>query len=46
MKVYYTRVSTVTQNNARQTENIPKDMKIYSDEISGSVEFGKRNEGK
>lgn len=46
MKVYYTRVSTVTQNNARQTENIPKDMKIYSDEISGSVEFGKRKDGK
>jgi len=46
MKVYYTRVSTVTQNNARQIEKIPKGMKVYSDEISGSVEFGKRYEGK
>ena len=46
MKVYYTRVSTIKQNNARQMENIPKGMEIYKDEISGSTEFGTRKDGK
>ena len=46
MKVYYTRVSTVTQNNARQMENIPKGMEVYKDEISGSTEFSTRKDGK
>jgi len=46
MKVYYTRVSVVTQNDARQKENIPKDMEVYSDKISGSTEFSTRKDGK
>ena len=47
MKVYYTRISCArTQNDARQKENIPKDMQIYNDEISGSTEFNTRPAGK
>ena len=46
MKVYYTRCSVVTQNDARQKENIPKDMEVYSDKISGSTEFSTRKDGK
>ena len=46
MKVYYNRVSTVTQNDARQKENIPKGMEVYNDTISGSTEFSTRPDGK
>lgn len=43
MKVRYTRISTLNQNDDRQTK---KDtLKLYSDKINGSVPFAKRPEG-
>ena len=45
MKVFYTRISTATQNMDRQLVNVPDGAKVYSDTISGTTKFSERPEG-
>jgi DNA invertase Pin-like site-specific DNA recombinase len=46
MTVFYTRVSTVLQNSARQSENIKDDWKLMEDKCSGTIPFFERPCGK
>lgn len=42
----YIRVSSSTQNNARQLANQHPDEKVYIDVVSGAIPFDKREQGK
>ena len=45
-KVKYIRVSTTEQNTGRQEVNAKEFSKIYTDKVSGSIQFAERKEAK